>query len=49
MSRAHISESKRFSNVKSSTYYFHMKTAILEDFQIYISVHLDIYEAICVV
>ena len=33
-SRAHISKSKRCFNVKSSTYYFHIKTKILADFQI---------------
>ena len=31
---------KRCVNVKSPTYYFHMKTKILADFQIYISVLL---------
>ena len=36
----HISKSKRCFNVKSSTYYFHMKTKILADFYIYISVPL---------
>ena len=41
MSRAHISKSKRCFNVKSSTYYFHMKTKILADFQIYINVPLS--------
>ena len=40
ISRAHISKSKRCFNVKSSTYYFHMKTKILADFQICISVPL---------
>ena len=39
-SRAHISKSKRCLNVKSSTYYFHMKTKILGEFQICISVPL---------
>ena len=34
---------KRCFNVKSSTYCFHMKTKILADFQICISVHLFIY------
>ena len=38
MSRAHISKDKRCFNVKSSTYYFHMKKKILVDFQISISV-----------
>ena len=37
---AHISKSKRCSNVKSSTYYFHIKTKILADFQICVSVSL---------
>ena len=36
----HISKSKRCFNVKSSTYYFHMKMKILADFQIGISVPL---------
>ena len=36
--RAHVSQSKRCFNVKSSTYYFPMKTKILADFQIFISV-----------
>ena len=40
-SRAHISKSKRCFNVKSSTYYFHVKTKILPDFQIWISVPLN--------
>ena len=35
-----MSESKSCFNVKSSTYYFHMKTNILADFPIYISVPL---------
>ena len=39
-SRAHISKSKECFNVKSSTYYFHMKTKILGDFQICISIPL---------
>ena len=38
ISRSHISKSKRCFNVKSSTYYFHLKTKILADFQICISV-----------
>ena len=38
--RVHTSESKRCFNVKSSTYYFHMKTKILADFQICITVPL---------
>ena len=40
ISRAHISKTKRCFNVKSSTYYFHMKTKILVDFQICLSVPL---------
>ena len=40
MLRVHISKSKRCFNVKSSTYYFHMKKKILADFQICISVPL---------
>ena len=30
-------------NVKSSTYYFHMKTKILADFQVCINVSLNVY------
>ena len=41
-SRAHNSKSKRFFNAKSSTYYFHMKTKILADFQICVSVPLTV-------
>ena len=41
-SRAHISKNKRCFNVKSSTYYFHMKTKILTNFQICISVPLTL-------
>ena len=41
ISRADISKSKRCLNVKSSTYYFRMKTKILLDFQICISVPLS--------
>ena len=40
ISRAHISQSKRCFSVKSSMYYFHMKTNILVDFQICIRVPL---------
>ena len=40
ISRASISKSKRRFNVKSSAYYFHMKTKMLSDFQICISVPL---------
>ena len=38
----HISKNKRCFNVKYSTYYFHMKTKILADFQICISLPLRI-------
>ena len=41
ISRANISKSKSFFNMKSSTYYFHLKTKILGDFQICISVPLN--------
>ena len=41
--RAHISKSKRFFNVKSSTNYFHMTTKILADFQICISAPLKFF------
>ena len=34
----HISERKKSFNVKCSTYYFHVKTNILADFQIWISI-----------
>ena len=37
ISGAHISKSETCFNMKSSTYYFHMKTKILADFQICIS------------
>ena len=37
---AQISKSERRFNVKSSTYYFHMKMKILADFKICISVPL---------
>ena len=37
---AHISKSKRCFNVKSPTYYFHIKTNTMADFQICISVPL---------
>ena len=40
ISRKHISKSKRCFNAKSSTYYLHMETGILTDFQICISVPL---------
>ena len=40
MSRAHILKNKTCFNMKSSTYYFHMETEILADFQICISVPL---------
>ena len=38
--RVHISKNKRCFNMKSSTYYFYMKTKILADFQICDSVPL---------
>ena len=38
ISRAHISKCKCSFNVKSTTYYFHVKTKILADFQIWITV-----------
>ena len=38
--RGHITKSKRCFNEKSSTHYFHVKTKILPDFQICISVPL---------
>ena len=37
-----ISKNKRRSNVKSSTFHFHIKTKILTDFQICISVPLSL-------
>ena len=40
ISRAHIPKIKMCFNVKSATYYFHMKMKILADFQICISVPL---------
>ena len=43
--RAHISKSKRCFIMKSSTYYFHMKTKILTHFQICISVPFSNTEA----
>ena len=46
-SRAYISKSKRCFNVKSSTYYFHMKTKLFADFQIYISVPLKSRQRRC--
>ena len=42
-SRVHISKSKRCFNMKSSTYYFHMKIKILAYFQICISIPLIIH------
>ena len=39
--REHISKNKTWFNVKSSTYYLHMKRKILADFQICISVPLN--------
>ena len=41
ISRAHILKSKKFFNVKSSTYYFQMKIKILAGFQICMSVLLS--------
>ena len=41
ISRTHISKSKRYFDVKSSIYYFHMKTKVLRNFQICISVPLS--------
>ena len=41
ISRTHISKSQRRFNVKSSKYYFHMKTKIMAVFQISISVPLN--------
>ena len=41
VSSAHISKSKMCFNVKSSTYYFHIKMKILTDFQICINVPLS--------
>ena len=47
ISHVRISQkSKRCSNVKSSTYYFHMKTKILADFQIYYTVPLT-FDCLC--
>ena len=40
ISGAHTSERKRCFNIKSSTYYFHVKTKMLENFHICISVPL---------
>ena len=40
MARVYISKSKKRFNVKSPTFYFYMKTKILVDFQICISVPL---------
>ena len=41
ISRVHISKIKSCFNLKFSTYYFHMKTKILSDFQICISASLS--------
>ena len=46
ISRAHISKRKRCFNVKSSTYYFHMNTKILADFQICVIVSLIFFAKI---
>ena len=40
ISRVHISKSKRCFSLISSTYYFHLKTKIVADFEICISVPL---------
>ena len=40
ISLAYISKGKIYFNVKSSIYYFHMKTKILTDFEMCISVPL---------
>ena len=40
ISHAHVSKRKKCLNVKSSIYYFHVKTMILADFQICISAPL---------
>ena len=42
LSRAYISKIKRCFNVKSSTYYFQVKKKIMADFQICLSVPLNI-------
>ena len=47
ISRLHISKSKRCFNVKFPTCYFHMKTKILADFQICISVPLRLTDFYC--
>ena len=39
-----ISKSKRYFSMKSSTYYFHIKTKVLTDFQICIRVPLNIWQ-----
>ena len=44
--RAPISKSKRSFNVKSSTYYFHMKTKILADLQICFSLFKVVKEGL---
>ena len=41
-SRSHISKCKRCFSVKSLTYYFHVKTKLLAEFQICISVPLEL-------
>ena len=43
LTRAHISKRKTCFNVKSSTYYFHVKKKILADFQICIGVPLKLH------
>ena len=42
ISRAHITKNKRCFNVKSSTYYLHIKAKILTDFRICTSVPLNL-------
>ena len=47
LTRLHISKSKTCFNVKFPTYYFHMKTKILADFQICINVPLRLIDFYC--
>ena len=44
ISPAHIPKSKMCINMKSSTYYSHMKAKILANFQICIRVRLKVFE-----
>ena len=46
ISGAHISESKRCYNVIPSVHYFYVKTNMLADFQIWISVPLSFSEEV---